>query len=251
MIDAHIHIEKGEYTSEYMDKIVSEAINKGLSEIWVLDHTHKFIEFKPIYQDILDNEFNRSWYLNKKLISITEYLKFIKLMHTKNYPMKIKFGLEVCYFESKENQLREILNQYHFDFLIGSVHFIDGFAFDLSIEIWKNQNVDHLYQRYYQIMESLIKSKMFTSLAHPDSIKLFNYYPSYDLTDTYYRIAKLLLKYNVQTENNSGLIRFGFSYPGLNEKLFTVFKEENVIINRASDAHKVEDVGRCFDQLEV
>jgi len=251
MIDAHIHIEFGEYTLEYFEKMVASAIKNGVTEIRVLDHTHKFLEFKPLYEGIRINEFNKNWYDKKKLIPISDYLDFIKLVKTKEYPIKVLFGLEVCYFEDKEEVLKEILSRYKFDFLIGSVHFIDNFGFDLSKKIWESQDVDHLYKRYYQIMQSLIKSKIFTSLGHPDSIKVYGFYPNYDLSEDYKKIAKLLVEYNLETENNSGLVRYGFSYPGLNPELLKILKAENVKINRSSDAHKIEDIGRCFDQLEV
>ncbi len=45
MIDAHVHIEFGEYAIEYIERMVDKAREKGITEIWVLDHTHKFLEF--------------------------------------------------------------------------------------------------------------------------------------------------------------------------------------------------------------
>ena len=73
------------------------------------------------------------------------------------------------------------------------------------------QNVDYLYKRYYEIMKNLLKV-ITTTFGHPDSIKLYNYYPRYDLSSTYHEIAHLLKEHKMITENNSGLIRYGFSY---------------------------------------
>jgi histidinol-phosphatase (PHP family) len=251
MIDAHIHIEHQPYSIETINKMVNQAITNHISEIRIVDHTHKFIEFKDIYFPIYNNQLSKQWYDKKKLISIKEYLDFIEDIKQRDFPITIKFGLEVCYFEESQSILKEILFNYHFDFLIGSVHFIDGLGFDLSLLAWENQDIDHLYQRYYEIMESLIKSQIFDSLAHPDSIKLFNKYPSYDLVPTYSRIANLLLQYNVKTENNTGLKRYNFSYPGMNQEMYKIFKEKNVVLEKASDAHKYEDIGYDFEKISI
>lgn len=251
MIDAHVHIEFGEYTPTYIEKMIERACECGVTEIWVLDHTHKFVEFKPVYEIIRADAFNRAWYDRKRPIPLSEFLDFAAAIRKNQYPVTVKFGLEVCYFEEKEAQLREILSRYDFDFLIGSVHFIDGFGFDLSRENWEGKDVDHLYRRYYEITESLIKSKLFTSLGHPDAIKLFEKYPDYELTGTYRRIASLLKEYGMATENNSGLVRYGFPYPGLSPDFLRILKAEGVTIHRASDAHKIEDIGRLFERLEI
>ena len=251
MIDAHVHIEFGEYSPAYVDRIVEEAQSQGVTELWILDHTHKFIDFNSIYDIIRIDRFQKDWYDRKRPIPLVDYIDFIETVRLKKYPIKLLFGLEVCYFEEKEDIIRKIIKPYKFDFLVGSVHFIDGFGYDLSRENWKEKDVNRLYKRYYEITENLIKSRLFTSLGHPDAIKLFEKYPNYSLIETYRRIAFLLKKYNVATENNSGLVRYGFPYPGLNPDLYKILKEANVTINRASDAHRIEDIGRMFNQLKV
>ncbi|HOA78785.1 MAG: histidinol-phosphatase [Bacilli bacterium] len=251
MIDAHVHIEFGEYAIEYIERMVDKAREKGITEIWVLDHTHKFLEFKPVYEIIRSDAFNRAWYDRKRPIPLADFLELASSVKKRSYPVTVKFGLEVCYFEEKEEELRGILREHDFDFLIGSVHFIDGFGFDLSRKNWEGKDVNRLYRRYYEITESLIKSGLFTALGHPDAIKLFEKYPDYPLADAYRRVAALLKERGMATENNSGLSRYGFPYPGLNPEFLRILKETGVVINRASDAHNIDDIGRMFERLEI
>lgn len=250
MIDSHIHFDKQPYSIDTINKMVEVAINNNITEINLLDHTHKFSEFAPLYLSLVNNSFAWDWYQRKKQISLTDYLDFIKLVKTYDFPIKINFGLEVCFFKEKVDWLKAELSKYDFDFLIGSVHFIDNIPFDLSLDNWKNQDKDMMYKRYYEIMEDLIKSQIFTSLAHPDSIKLFNIYPQYDLIPTYEKIAKLLYQYNVATENNTGLWRYNFSYPGINKQLYTILKDNNVRIYKASDAHTYDKIGYLFTDIK-
>ena len=39
--------------------MIERACECGVTEIWVLDHTHKFVEFKPVYEIIRADAFNR------------------------------------------------------------------------------------------------------------------------------------------------------------------------------------------------
>lgn len=249
MIDEHIHFHKQPYTLETIENMVSVAKEKNIDEIWLLDHTHKFHEFIFLYEPVMHNELSANWFRKKKFISINEYLDFISLVKSRAYDVKIKFGLEVCYFPETENLLREELKKYQFDFLIGAVHFIDGIGFDLSKEAWIGVDVDQMYKRYYEIMELLIESELFTTLAHPDSIKLYNYYPTYDLKPTYLRIAQLLNKHQMSTENNTGLWRYQFPYPGLNPEFLEVLKKAQVRIHLSSDAHEYKYIGAYFNCL--
>lgn len=249
MIDGNIHFHKQSYTLETIEKMVKVAKENYFEEIWLLDHTHKFQEFKFLYEPIKNNKLSANWFNKKKFISINEYLDFIKLVKTMDFDISIKFGLEVCYFPETENLLREELKKYHFDFLIGAVHFIDGIGFDLTKDAWIDVDVNQMYKRYYEIMESLIKSNLFTTLAHPDSIKLYGFYPTYDLKSTYEKIASLLNEHQMSTENNTGLWRYQFPYPGLNPEFLETLKNTNVQIHYASDAHEYQYIGAYFDKL--
>ena len=72
--------------------------------------------------------------------SIDEYIRFIKRVKDIKYPVKVKFGLEVCYIPETADLLEEILHKYDFDFLTGSVHWIDSWGFDHpgQKEIWES-----------------------------------------------------------------------------------------------------------------
>ena len=49
MKDVHIHIERGPYTKEWIDTFVKQAVEMGLDEIYLLEHSHRFQEFSPMY----------------------------------------------------------------------------------------------------------------------------------------------------------------------------------------------------------
>ena len=113
-----------------------------------------------------------------------------------------------------------------------------------DFHLWDVYDVDWIYRRYYELVFQLVKSGLFTQLAHPDTIKMFNYYPSYDLTSTYYALADLLNTYHMKAENNTGCYyRYHHQDMGLSDTLLAIFKECGVSLITASDAHYPQDVG--------
>ena len=258
MRDVHVHFLHGAacgYSQDYLDGYLKKATEMNLDEIYLLEHAHHFREFEKVYAPgIAYNDLQQAW-LTEDLNSgsVEDYLKFIEAAQTGDYPIKVKFGLEVCYIPETADKLANILAQYKFGFLTGAVHWIDGWAFDFpdQKELWNSRNVNKTYIRYYQIMHELCESGLFTGLAHPDSIKCFGYTPTCDLTQEYTTLAVLLNKNNMYTENNGGLkLRYNPDLElGMNKTLLEVLKSHNVTIFTASDAHTLEDVGANVREL--
>ncbi len=254
MIDAHIHLfqsNSGKYSMELIDSFVSQAQKKGLSEIYLLEHTHQFHEFKQMYKPIENyNEYQRNWLSGKMTASIESYAAFIEQIRGCCFPILVKFGLEACYIPETGTLLESIIKQYRWDFVVGSVHFIDNWGFDHKAEFWRGINVDGAYHRYYEIMLEMIHTGMFSGAAHPDSIKCFGHYPTFSLDDTYINLAAALNKAGMYAEHSGGLaLNYGHGEKGMNTCMLKVFKEYGVKILTASDAHRPEHTGENIVDL--
>lgn len=249
MIDGHVHIEKDPYSIEYILLYVEKAIERGIDEINLLEHTHRFKEWASLYDPARMTDLKmKKWLDDKKLISINDYHELIKQVRCLELPIKINFGLEVCYFDSKEPFIKEQLSAFDYDFVIGSIHYIYDRAYDLdhiSQEIlWDKYEINDIYKEYYLQTEKLIQSQLFTQLGHMDTIKKYNIYPTYDLIPTYHHIANLLIQYHMKTECNVGChYRYGHVDLGLSDVLLNILKEHHVPIITCSDAHQPNDVG--------
>jgi histidinol-phosphatase (PHP family) len=255
LIDCHIHLERGQYTLEWLNEFVKTAVNRGLDEIYLLEHSHRFNEFIPMYKSICDySNYQREWFERKNDgdLSIKNYIDFIEQVKQISHPIKIKFGLEICYFEEYEQLIQDVLNSYSFDFATGSVHWVDGFGFDHKKELWNSLNVDKIYTRYYELMQKLIESDLFTGVAHPDSIKAFGHKASYELVGTYIRLAELLCKHKMYAEQSGGLhLNYDSNCElGMNATMLKMFINKGVPILTASDAHSPQDVGANIAELQ-
>ena len=258
MRDVHVHFLHGfggGYTQDFFGGFISVAVRMGLDEIFLLEHTHQFKEFESVYAPVMAyNDYQRDWIKRRMDGSIECYLRFIETVKHNTYPVNVKFGLEVCFFPETADKLADILGEYDVDFLTGSVHWIDGWGFDHpnQREIWHGVDVNKAYRRYYEIICDLCESGLFTGLSHPDSIKCFGYSPSADMAEAYNKLAVLLGKYRMYAENSGGL-RLNYSPDmelGLNRRLLERFKQHDVPIYTASDAHKQSDVGANIRELE-
>ena len=253
MTDGHIHIERGPYTLEWIQKFVDKAVEMNLSEIRLLEHNYRFEEFVPMYDSVCAcSEYVAAWFHRSAgAHKFKDYLELIRKVRQKKYPVEIKFGLEICYFKEFEDLTAELTKDKGFDFLLGSIHFVDNFAFDHKAEHWTGMDVDKLYRRYFEDSVSLAKSKIFDGIGHPDAIKLFGHKPSYSLTEYYESLAAELAKSSMYADQNSGAYRRcpETASLGMEKELLRILKKHKVKIITSSDAHCPEDVGDKIKEL--
>lgn len=254
MTDGHIHIERGEYTLEWIDEFVNRAAATGLDEIRLLEHNFRFAEFAPMYGSVCENsDFAARWFARVSgKADYGDYLALIEKVRSRNYPVKIKFGLEICYFREHEELTAKLTRGRGFDFLLGSVHFVGDFAFDHAAEHWEGRDVDGIYRRYFEDSVSLAKSGMFDGIGHPDTIKLFGHKPSFTLGEHYERLAAALAESGMYADQNSGAERRcpDTAELGMDGELICALKKHGVPMITSSDAHCPGDVGYKIRELE-
>ncbi len=252
MTDAHIHIEQGAYTPEWINEFVKKAVRKNIDEIWLLEHCYRFSEFVPMYDSVCaDSDYIDRWFHRKAgVLQLSDYFTLIRQIRSQHFPIKIRFGLEVCYFKEHENLVRVLTRNTQLDFLVGSVHFIDDFAFDHKAEFWEGKDVDKCYQRYFETSIDLAKSGIFNGIAHPDCIKLFGHQPSFSLLPYYEELAAVLSANHLYAEQSTGIHRRTNAEIGMNPAMISAMKRHRVQIITASDAHCPQDVGLFLQEAE-
>lgn len=246
MKDLHIHIERGEYTLQWIERFVSKAVEMQIDEINLLEHSIRIKEFHPSFCEAKNyNLYQKKWFSGKEKQAHTldEYKTLVYLVKSRDYPVKINFGLEVCWFEQYEDFFRSMLCDNFFDYVLGSVHWIDNWTFNQRKYQWLGRDVNQIYKRYYEMSDTLIRSELFDIIAHPDLIRCHSLYPDYDLSETYYNLCENAKKHNVMLEMNTskGL--------GLNAQFFEIAKKAGVRFSTGSDAHRPEDVGRGIAEV--
>lgn len=246
MKDLHIHIERGPYTVEWIEKFINKAIEMNLDEICLLEHSIRFKDFHPTFKEARKyNRYQQKWFDAKVPTAHTldEFKSLVTEIRSREYPIKVSFGLEICYFEQHKDLIRELVSDGFFDYLLGSVHWIDNWTFNQRKYQWLGKDFNKIYKRYFELQNSLVESEIFDIIAHPDLITCHGLYPDYDLTDTYKALCENIKTHNMLLEMNTS------KSLGINNDFFRVAKSVGVVFSTGSDAHKVEDVGRKICEL--
>ena len=253
-IDYHMHFEYGDYDENWVQGFFDAAKRRGLDEIGITEHSHTFPEFKQLYYDdlILDDsfvgEFQKKWLKkNKFKHTLDDYFNFMAKLKQKH---AIKTGIEVCNFQN-QSAVKAILDKYDFDYIIGSVHFLNGWAYDSS-EIkseWDNHDLHEIYEWYTQEVEKIAAAKLYDVLGHPFNIRLFRYIPNFDVSNYLERVARALKAADMAIDVNTGTrYRYPIEEISPYPEFMKVAAKYELPIIISSDAHKPEDCGNHCDE---
>ena len=253
-IDYHMHFEYGDYDENWVQGFFDAAERRRLDEIGITEHSHTFPEFKQLYYNdlILDDSFvgnfQQKWLKkNKFKHTLDDYFNFMAKLK-KNH--KVKTGIEVCNFQD-QSAVKKILDTHDFDYIIGSVHFLRGWAYDSS-EIkseWNNHELHEIYEWYTQEVEKLATAKLYDVLGHPFNIRLFKNIPDFDVTEYIERVAKALKAANMAIDVNTGTrYRYPIEEISPYPEFMKIAAKYELPIIISSDAHKPEDCGSFCDE---
>lgn len=245
MTDAHVHLERGPYTAAWAEEFVTAAKNAGITELCLLDHSYLFREFVPLYDDLRhSSDFVDRW-LSRKAgkHTLDEYFRLIEDLRSRDYGITLRFGLEICFLPEQTDAIARRIERTPLDFTVGSVHFIDNFAFDHTPNLWQGVDTDDAYRRFFEHSAALAECGLFDGIAHPDSVKLFGHIPSFPLEEAYDTLAAALASAGMYAEQNSGISRRTSAEAGMAPALYAAMKRHGVPVRTASDAHTPADVG--------
>lgn len=87
MIDGHIHIERGDYTVEWIQQFVDKAVEMKLDEIWLLEHCYRFAEFLPMYDAVcVYSDYINKWFHRKAgVLNLDDFLMLADSIRGRSY----------------------------------------------------------------------------------------------------------------------------------------------------------------------
>jgi histidinol-phosphatase (PHP family) len=220
-----------------MEQYVEHAIQAGLRELGFSDHLYLY--WMP--QDQRDPELGMAdWELD----FYVEDVERCRRQYARD--ITIRLSTEADFVPGHEVELEHILKRYDWDYVVGSLHFIDNWGFDDSRKLagYAEWNIDALYARYFDLVGQSAETGLFDTIAHPDLVKKFGHRASVDQSDAYARLAKRLARSNVCVEvNTSGLRKpVGEVYP--HPDLLRACHAAGVPTTFGSDAHAPGEVAQ-------
>jgi histidinol-phosphatase (PHP family) len=256
----HYRLKKGAYDKDWIDLYIQEAKTKGLIEVGIVDHLYRFKETSAYFERYIEindtpiGKLQRIWLNQVMTESMEDFIHSIaeaKERFSKE-GITLRLGIEADYFVGGEDELANLLHHHPWDYVIGSVHFLDGWGFDNpdTQHLFSTFDLPSLYERFFSVVEKAIRSNLFDFVAHLDNLKCFRYRPDeQDLLAYYERIAKALLDTNTATEINAGLYyRYPIQEMCPSPTFFDILAQSGVVFTTSSDAHFPDDIGKYIDQ---
>jgi histidinol-phosphatase (PHP family) len=235
--DYHMHLRNGQEEiardTWLVEPFVETARATGIDEIGFTEHVYYFRQTRALWT--VPNQLERCVY------DLEPYVQAIVEARGRGLPVKL--GLEVDYVPGREEEMRELLAPYPWDYLLGSVHFIDGLGVDGEPRLLDEVGVEEGWRRYFERLERAARSGLFDSLSHPDLVKIFGERVDFD----YGPVADAIAESGVAVEVSTAGLRkpVGELYP--HPDLLAACRERAVPVTLGSDAHSPELVGRDFD----
>ncbi len=232
LIDYHVHTAMSGDAKGTISDHVKIARDRGLMEIGFSDHFH------------LEKQDHSMSY--EELAQYVEKGQSYK----ENSDFPVKLGLEVDFIPNREKEIEKIVKSGDFDYVIGSVHFINGWGFDSPryVSEYKKWDLAELYRTYFSLIQQCSKSGLFDIIGHVDLIKKFGLKPKTDITSVFRETVEVLKDSKVCVEVNTSGLRTPCKEIYPNKTFLKMCFDEGIPIILGSDAHSSEDIGKDFSR---
>lgn len=159
----------------------------------------------------------------------------------------LRAGVEIGEPHRFPDRVRDLLDQYPWDFVLGSLHWVgDICVFD---QPYFGENPDTPYSLYFEELARMVAVGDFDILGHFDVVKRYGFEHYGDFQPerhepTIRRILRLLAERSLAIEINTSTLRRSVQKPSPDLRILEWFREEGgQFVTLGSDAHTTQDVG--------
>jgi histidinol-phosphatase (PHP family) len=239
IVDYHMHLRNGReeiaHDTSSVEPFVAAARAAGVDEIGFTEHVYYFKQTRSLWTVPYQSE--------RCVYDLEAYVEAIVQARGRGLPVKL--GLEVDYVPGREDETRELLAPYPWDYLLGSVHFIDGRGVDGEPRLLDEVGVEEAWRRYFELLAAAARSGLFDSLSHPDLVKIFGVRAAgFEYDEVAAAIAESGTAVEVSTAGLRKPVRELYPHPDF----LAACRARGVPVTLGSDAHSPDLVGRDFDR---
>jgi histidinol-phosphatase (PHP family) len=169
LTDYHVHLRPDEpeatperyFTAENADRYRTVASERGIEELGVAEHVHRFAQALEVWQHPFWQRFAHD--------DLDAYCDWVR------GDTDLRLGIEADFLPGREDRTANLLDGRGWDFVVGSVHFLRDDALDVETwDVWKGSaRPDQVWRRYFETLGEAARSGMFDILGHPDLVKVW------------------------------------------------------------------------------
>lgn len=233
--DYHIHTTLCNHAYGTMEEYVVKAMERGITEMG-------FAEHMPVMPEShLCISYDDLPYYIERVLALRD--KF------KNY-ISIKLGAEMDMNLNRIDEIGKIIEKSDFDYVIGSIHYLDNWPFDQKqyINVFKKTDLTKLYEKFFRTVIEAAKTGLYDITGHIDNLKRMGFHPPSDVKYFYDEAASVLKEMNLTAELNTS----GYDYPAgeayPSPEFLSAMNKYGVPVTVGSDSHKPNHIGRHFEK---
>ncbi len=242
MIDLHAHTWRCRHAEGTAEDFVRAAAERGVN-------TLAFTEHLPLAPSLAMRIAGAEGYA----MPLSELDDYVAEVHDAvdlgaELGVEVLLGIEVDAVPEALGHVAALVAAHPFDMVLGSVHFIDGWAFDdpERTEGYDRWDLDELWERYFDDLIRAAQSGVADVMAHADLVKKFCRRPLGPVEHLYAPTAAALREAGVAVEvNTAGLrkpCRELYPAPGFLREL----RRAGVPVTIGSDAHAPSEVAAGY-----
>jgi histidinol-phosphatase (PHP family) len=241
--DYHIHTCMCRHAEGEPREYVERALELGMTEMGFADHLPFLGGWEPRH-DLKDD-----WAM--RVDELDEYCTAIQGLAREYAPdLRIVLGIEADFIPETLEDTTEVLQQYPFEYVIGSVHIVgDRFGFDHPDEAWRLEEygIDRIHLECLELMRQAAGTGLFDVAGHFDHARKFG--PPADgeaVAAAASAALRAVAAAGMAIEINTGGLRKAIGEPFPAPGLLAEAHALGIPLVLGSDAHKPRDVGHGF-----
>ena len=249
LTDYHVHLRPDDedtpperyFTAANAERYREAASERGIEELGVAEHIHRFIQSLEIWR--------HPWWQRWAQDDVDAYCEFVR------EETDMRLGIEADFVAGREDRIANFLDARDWDYVVGSVHFVQDAAVDLEGPAWEHvwgrgDRADKVWERYFETLAQAARSGLYDIMAHPDLVKVWGSarpLPERDPRHYYEPAVEAMLETDVAIELSTAGLRkpAGELYPA--PALLEMAVDAGLPIALSSDAHEPGQLGYRYD----
>jgi len=230
--DFHSHVSRSSAR-----KMAQSAQEKGLRILGLSEHVFQMSEARSILEHMA---------LEGPLLTFPAYVEEV-CTADQDLGVEVRLGMEVDFIPGKNEVIQALLQSYSWDFLMGSVHEVDGLQLG-SDNKWGREEGEALWLRYFELLREAVSSRYFSVVSHPVRMRTGNPFVPSTLDEELERLAVEATRCDVALEINGYDV---LAYPSLVRRLASACVLHQTPISVGSDAHNPRQIAQAHPQTEA
>lgn len=248
--DCHMHTSFSSDSETPAEDMIRSAIEKGLDAICITDHMD--VDFPP------DEELGEHPFL----FDVDAYFQKLRALKEQYADqLEVRIGIELGLQTHLGDVYERLTQAYPFDFVIGSVHLVDG-TDPYNGKVFQDRSDAEVYRRAFrQTIENIRAVGCFDSLGHLDYVVRYGRHQAQEysyraFSDEIDEILGYLIDHGKGLEVNTAGFKYGLGFFNPHPDVLRRYRElGGELITIGADAHKPEhvawDFGRTAEILKA